>query len=211
MAALFGWCATAALIIPDYSKSERQVVERCGPRLPATWPRRPASQDQEQPSKTKSAPKADDPPTPGSNDPLLAELRETTTQRLAALLASIQTMATSAGSIKWRGHGHGLWPGAEAGPGLARWCRRRRRRLSTSRVQSVRGRPHTSVIVDGAAAALGLSPRRRLAGRPPSQLPGSVRPGTSPWRADGASRSSSTRSASRAPAGGRPGWRRGLH
>merc|ERR1712097_126268 len=55
-------------------------------------------------AKTKQRPsKADDPPTPGSNDPLLAELRETTTQRLAALLASNTNLLSDLGRLNSSG------------------------------------------------------------------------------------------------------------
>ena len=51
----------------------------------------------------KRRPAADDPPTPGSNDPLLAELRETTTQRLSTLLAQNAALLSDLGRLNSNG------------------------------------------------------------------------------------------------------------
>ena len=62
LAALFGWCATrSAHIRPDYRKSERQIIDRCGhPRLPGQrWPRRQAKP---RPRAARPKPKSAAPP-----------------------------------------------------------------------------------------------------------------------------------------------------
>jgi hypothetical protein len=125
----------------------------------------------------KRRPAADDPPTPGSSDPLLAELRETTTQRLAALLASNTNLLSDLGRL----NSSGVDTGTVFGRAL-----KRARGLETlvpppPPEPEHRPRPvkcaaslHTSVIVDGAAVAFGFEPCGgdwRSPGHVPSQLP----------------------------------------
>ena len=125
----------------------------------------------------KRRPAADDPPTPGTSDPLLAELRETTTQRLAALLASNTNLLSDLGRL----NSNGVDTGTVFGRAL-----KRARGLETlvpppPPEPEHRPRPvkcaaslHTSVIVDGAAVAFGFEPCGgdwRSPGHVPSQLP----------------------------------------
>ena len=89
--------------------------------------------------------------------------------------------------FEWSGHGHGLWPGAEAGPGTGDFGAAAAAVSVQAASVKCAASLHTSVIVDGAAVAFGFSRRRRLAEPGPCRLNyrGSVRPGTSPWRAAG--------------------------
>ena len=121
--------------------------------------------------------RADDPPTPGSNDPLLAELRETATQRLASLLSQNIVLLSDLGRL----NSNGVDTGTVFGRAL-----KRARGLGTlvpppPPEPERRPRPvecaaslHTCVIADGAAVAFGFEPCGgdwRSPGHVPSQLP----------------------------------------
>ena len=115
----YAWCATR--ITPNYKSQSHKLLNAAATRgCPAAMAARQGKPKGRQPgeetpppsqAKTRSSqaktkkrrPAADDPPTPGSNDPLLAELRETTTQRLATLLAQNSILLSDLGRLNSSG------------------------------------------------------------------------------------------------------------